>query len=91
MMSTLLNSLNVLLGHPTRQRVMLVLLTLLLVLPAAACPVCFGDKDSRTTQAAAQSIFVLLGCTVGVLGSLVAFALRMHRFHRTYNAAPPSD
>ncbi len=71
------------------QQVTIALLMLFLVLPSIACPVCFGDKDSQTTQAAAQSIFVLLGVTIGVLGSLGAFALRIRRLQRMHS--PPSE
>lgn len=67
-----------------QQQVTLALLMLLFVVQSIACPVCFGDKDSQTTQAAAQSILVLLGVTIGVLGSLGAFALRIRRLQRMH-------
>jgi len=70
-------------------QVTLTALMLFLVVPSIACPICFGDKDSQTTQAAAQSILVLLGVTMGVMGSFGAFALRIRRLQRMHT--PPSE
>ena len=45
----------------------------------SACAVCFGDPESAMTHGANLAILTLMGVTGGVLGGIVAFALRMRK------------
>jgi hypothetical protein len=44
---------------------------------ASACAACMGDPNSKSAGAINDAIFLLLGCIVGVLGLLVAFAISL--------------
>ena len=65
-------------------------LTLLLVIfvgspvgQALACSVCFGAKDSKTTENMAIAIWVLMGAVMSVLGGVGAFGFHLWRHART--------
>ncbi|MFQ6675304.1 MAG: hypothetical protein ACE5LH_03050 [Fidelibacterota bacterium] len=62
---------------------------------AWACAVCFGDPDSKLTQASTVGILFLLGITWGVLGAFALFFVRVrkrsrltHRNERNGQAVP---
>jgi len=59
----------------------------------SSCPVCFGAKDSRVTEATVPAIGVMLGCTGIVAVGIGAFARRIimaRKDARPTEAAPPS-
>lgn len=47
------------------------------VLPALACPVCYGASDAQTTQGITAAVFSLLGVTGAVLAGFVSLFVRM--------------
>jgi hypothetical protein len=55
------------------------LLALALPAASAACPVCYGEADSSSTQAMNAAILSLLGVTGGVLGGFVSMFLHVRR------------
>jgi hypothetical protein len=58
------------------------LVSALAAAPAAACEVCFGaarDSGSPLVSGARLGVFLLLGITVAVLGSFVAFFLYLRQ------------
>jgi hypothetical protein len=64
--------------------------TLLLVLfvsspvgQALACSVCFGAKDSKSTENMAIAIWVLMGAVMSVLGGVGAFGFHLWRHAHT--------
>ena len=57
---------------------MLVLL-MISITQASACPVCYGEKGSAETEALNWAIVFLLGVTGTVLSAVGAFFLRMKR------------
>jgi hypothetical protein len=69
MKAKLLVSLVVFLGSPVGQ--------------ALACSVCFGAKDSKSTENMAIAIWVLMGVAMSVLGGLGAFSLHLWRHAHT--------
>ena len=44
-----------------------------------ACPVCYADPKSQTSQAVSYAIVVLLGVTGSVLGAFVGFFLYVRK------------
>lgn len=44
-----------------------------------ACPVCFGDPESPTTDAMSMAVLTLLGVTGGMLTALAAFFLHLRK------------
>ena len=57
----------------------IVLLTMLAVQTAAACPVCYTDPESKTSTAVAYAVFALMGITGTVLGGLSALFIYLRR------------
>ncbi len=53
------------------------------VVQAFACAVCFGDKDSKSTENMAIAIWVLMGAVMSVLGGVGAFGLHLWRHAHT--------
>ena len=50
---------------------------------ALACSVCFGAKDSETTENMAIAIWVLMGAVMSVLGGVGAFGFHLWRHAHT--------
>ena len=50
---------------------------------ALACSVCFGAKDSKTTENMAVAIWVLMGAVMSVLGGVGAFGFHLWRHAHT--------
>jgi hypothetical protein len=46
---------------------------------ALACSVCFGARDSKSTENMAIAIWVLLGVVMSVLGGVGAFSFHLWR------------
>ncbi len=66
------------------RRLLLVLALLVLMagpgaLRGAACPMCYGNPDSASTQGMTAAIFSLLGVTGGVLAAFAAMFLRFRK------------
>jgi len=49
---------------------------------ALACAVCFGARDSKTTQSMAVAIWFLMGAVMSVLGGVGAFGYHLWRHGR---------
>ena len=50
---------------------------------ALACSVCFGAKDSKSTENMAIAIWVLMGAVMSVLGGVGAFGFHLWRHAHT--------
>ena len=50
---------------------------------ALACSVCFGAKDSKSTQNMAMAIWFLMGAVMTVLGGVGAFGVHLWRHANT--------
>jgi hypothetical protein len=50
---------------------------------ALACAVCFGAKDSKSTENMAIAVWVMMGVVMSVLGGVGAFSLHLWRHART--------
>ena len=50
---------------------------------ALACSVCFGAKDSKSTENMAIAIWVLMGAVISVLGGVSAFGIHLWRHAHT--------
>ena len=48
----------------------------------AACPFCYGAKDSKSTEHMAVAIWFLFGAVMAVLGGIGAFSLHLYRHGR---------
>lgn len=46
---------------------------------AAACAVCFGARDAKSTEHIAIAIWVLMGAVMSVLGGVGAFSVHLWR------------
>ena len=46
---------------------------------AAACPFCYGAKDSKSTEHMAVAIWFLFGAIMSVLGGIGAFSFHLWR------------
>ncbi|MCI0705904.1 MAG: hypothetical protein L0Y80_00280 [Ignavibacteriae bacterium] len=53
------------------QHIAMLLLSVIVVQSAAACPVCYADPDSQTSNALSYAVVALLGVTGTVLGGFV--------------------
>ncbi len=65
---------------------LIALLIPLLVSPigqAMACSVCFGAKDSKSTEHIAIAIWILMGALMSVLGGVGAFSFHLWRHAQT--------
>ena len=51
---------------------------------AAACPACYGDKDSPITAGMNTAILVMLGITGGMLSLIVTFFVMMWKRYKSY-------
>ncbi len=49
---------------------------------ALACAVCFGARDSKTTQSMAVAIWFLMAAVMSVLGGVGAFGFHLWRHGR---------
>ncbi len=49
---------------------------------ALACAVCFGARDSKTTQSMAVAIWFLMAAVMSVLGGIGAFGFHLWRHGR---------
>lgn len=49
---------------------------------AVACSVCFGTRDSKTTQSMAMAIWFLMAAVMSVLGGVGAFGFHLWRHAR---------
>jgi len=49
---------------------------------ALACAVCFGARDSKTTQSMAVAIWFLMAAVMAVLGGVGAFGFHLWRHGR---------
>jgi len=49
---------------------------------ALACSVCFGTRDSKTTQSMAVAIWFLLAAVLSVMGGIGALSFRLWRLGR---------
>jgi hypothetical protein len=56
---------------------------------ASACAACMGNPNSKTAGAINDAIFLLLGCVLGVLGLLAAFAIYLKRRADAMSPAHP--
>ena len=50
---------------------------------ALACSVCFGARDSKSTENMAIAIWVLMGVVMSVLGGVGAFSFHLWRHANT--------
>ena len=50
---------------------------------AFACAVCFGARDSKSTQNMAVAIWVMIGVVMSVLGGVGAFSFHLWRHANT--------
>jgi len=50
---------------------------------AIACSVCFGAKDSKSTEHMAIAIWILMGAVLSVLGGVGAFSFHLWRHANT--------
>jgi len=50
---------------------------------AMACSVCFGAKDSKSTEHMAIAIWILMGAVLSVLGGVGAFSFHLWRHANT--------
>ena|SRR2546425_7591576 len=57
-------------------------LTLVLIQPGGACPVCYGANDSPMNAGMNTALSVMLGITGGVLGFIAAFFVMMWKRYR---------
>ena len=49
---------------------------------ALACSVCYGTRDSKTTQSMAVAIWCLMAAVMSVLGGIGAFSFHLWRHGR---------
>ena len=64
----------------------IILCLVLIALPLGetlACSVCFGARDSKTTESMAMAIWFLLAAVMAVLAGISAFGLHLWRHART--------
>lgn len=71
----------------------LVALPLLAALPAAACPVCYGEADGEVIQGTKWSVAFLGGLVYLVMGGGVGLVVAQRRraLRQAAEGAPPAD
>jgi putative Mn2+ efflux pump MntP len=65
---------------------LLTLLVIFLASPvgeALACAVCYGARDSKSTENMAIAVWVMMGVVMSVLGGVGAFSLHLWRHAHT--------
>jgi len=60
----------------------ILLLSILPLAPAIACPFCYGAKDGKSTEHMAVAIWFLFGAVMSVLGGIGAFSFHIWRHGR---------
>ena len=58
----------------------------LMTLPAWACSVCFGNKDSNLTKGLNMAIITMLFILMGVFGLAIRFFIRFNRRAKLMNS-----
>ena len=77
----------------TRGHVAMPLALAVALLPAIAnaCSVCMGAADDNIVIGVNMAVFMLLGVTGTMLGSIAAFMLHLHRRAKRFNLTQPDE